>query len=232
MLALNVASVGHVAVGLLAARMHGGASPRQSAAVMATFGAFALLPDVDVAWVALGVPDTGALGHRGFTHSLPFALAVAALTAFFARRRGLRPLHTGLFAFLAVASHGVLDAFTHDSRGIPFLWPLSDARIAFFWRPIPNPPTGLAFLSVRGCEVAAVEALYFAPLLLVMLWPRARLRPRAGPVRLSLRVSVVVGAIALCVIHAQLVLRGTAVVAWLERSSTEGPVVEDRALLR
>src|SRR5262249_10944506 len=69
------------------------------------------------------------LGHRGFTHSLTFALGigilVAALTFWYFRVRFL-PL-AALF-FLITASHGILDACTNGGVGIPLLWPFSDHR--------------------------------------------------------------------------------------------------------
>ena len=76
-LLFTVASLGHVAVGIFAGRVHGAETTRRSLAVMAGFSALAMLPDADVLGVALGLPDAGPLGHRGFTHSLLFALVVA-----------------------------------------------------------------------------------------------------------------------------------------------------------
>jgi inner membrane protein len=84
-------------------------------------------------------------GHRGFTHSLSFALAlglvVAALTFWYLRVR-FRLLWTFLFA--ATASHGVLDALTTGGEGIPFFWPLS-ARRDGPYGPIHWPDIGAEF---------------------------------------------------------------------------------------
>ena len=78
-----------------------------------------------------------------------------------------------------------LDAVTGNSRGVPLLWPLSGVRIAAPWRPLPDPPTGLAFVSLRGCEAAIIELIYFLPILLYALWPRspARHETRSRPTR-------------------------------------------------
>jgi inner membrane protein len=216
----DVASLGHVAVGLLAARVHGADTPRQTATLMVGLAGMAILPDVDVFGVAMGLADSGPLGHRGFTHSLPFALFVAAVVGLCVRRAGFRGLHTGTFVFLAIASHGLLDAMTYGSRGVPLLWPLSDVRLASPWRPIPSAPTGLAFLSMRGLEVAAVEAIYFGPLLLLALWPRPRVAPRATVSWLAARGVGVTLAVTVCLTLAQLVLRDTWLIARLEGASS------------
>ena len=72
---------------------------------------------------------------------------------------------------LAIASHALLDAMTKNSRGMPLFWPLSFRRFEMPWRPIRNPPTGIAFLSRQGLEVALIELGQFAPLLLFALRP-------------------------------------------------------------
>jgi inner membrane protein len=40
-----------------------------------------ILPDLDVIGFALGIPYESQWGHRGFTHSIAFSLAFAALCA-------------------------------------------------------------------------------------------------------------------------------------------------------
>lgn len=71
----------------------------------------ALLPDADVVGFRLGIPYADILGHRGFFHSLAFALGMGLVGA------GLAPvLRCGRMAalggFFAVASHILLDAMT------------------------------------------------------------------------------------------------------------------------
>jgi inner membrane protein len=94
----------------------------------------AVAPDFD----AFSTAAYGStFGHRGFTHSLPFALWAGFLTASLA----FRPLGgsfwvlSGLF-FAAMASHGLLDAMTRGGADIPFFWPASDERYGN-WGPIP-----------------------------------------------------------------------------------------------
>jgi inner membrane protein len=209
---------------MFAGRAHGADNRRASLGLMASFGALAMLPDADVVPVSLGLPDVGLFGHRGLTHSLLFAIVIAVMAALLARRMGLRPLYTGFFVFLAVGSHGPLDALTYDSRGVPLLWPIYAAPIISPWRPIPVAPTGLAFMSTRGLEVALVELIYFLPLLLLSLWPR---RPawRATMARAVWGATAVVVGVSSCLVVAQLVLRGSPLVSRLE-----APVLQELAL--
>jgi inner membrane protein len=211
---------------MFAGRVHGAETPRQSLVVIASFGALAMLPDADVIGVMLGLPDVGPLGHRGLTHSLLFAVAVALGAALLARRLGWRPLYTAFFAFLVVGSHGPLDALTHNSRGVPLLWPISDQAIAMPWRPIPVAPTGMEFVSARGFEIALVEFIYFLPLFLASLWPgRARWRAtfnRAVTGGLALTLAV-----AACLVVAEVILRDSRLVSRLE-----APMLHEIALKR
>lgn len=191
---------------------------------MAGFGALAMLPDADVLPVSLGLPDVGLFGHRGLTHTLLFAIATAVVSAFVAKRMGLRPLYTAFFVFLAVGSHGPLDALTYDSRGVPLLWPIYGAPIASPWRPIPVAPTGLAFMSTRGFDVALVELIYFLPLLLLSLWPR-RSEWKATAARALWGGTAVVVGVTSCLLVAQYVLRSSSIVSRLE-----APVLQELAL--
>jgi len=181
---LIMASVGHLAVGLLAGRLHGGAeaSPRArpSTATLLAFAALAALPDLDVVVVALGAPDVGAAGHRGASHSIAVALTLGLLGALVARRFGWPFARTALVATLALASHGILDAFGEGGRGIPLLWPLTDARFMSPWRLLPDAPRGLAMLSHRGLDDVAAELFIFLPFTAAALWPT-----RAPVIRLT-----------------------------------------------
>jgi inner membrane protein len=166
-----VASVGHVAIGLLLARAYPARSPRERHVARASFAGLALLPDADVIGVSLGLVDGTLWGHRGYSHSLLFAAVVAVGAFLLAPRWDVGRWTASLLAFVAVSSHGLLDAITFDSRGIPFFWPLVDTRLAFPWRVIPPAPHGIAYLSHRGLGVTLVEALYFLPILLAALAP-------------------------------------------------------------
>jgi inner membrane protein len=82
-----------------------------------------VIPDLDV--FLTGTYGT-AWGHRGFTHSLVFALSLAIIAAsptFKACRVSWWSL-PALF-FTIVASHGLLDAMTRGGENVPFFWPFS-----------------------------------------------------------------------------------------------------------
>jgi len=83
-----------------------------------------IVPDIDVfSSAAYGT----WLGHRGFTHSLIFALllGIAAAGVTFRYFRVNWWSLAALF-FLMIASHGLLDALTRGGEGIPFFWPLGN----------------------------------------------------------------------------------------------------------
>jgi inner membrane protein len=155
-------------------------SPGRLALVLA--GA-AAMPDLDVVAFVLGIPYGDPLGHRGFTHSLLFAALVAPALASLSGVRphpAIRPyLIVCWLGFLAVASHGVLDAFTDAGLGVGFLLPFSDERFFFPWRPIMTSPIGPAFFSVHGLAILKNEAVWIiAPTLIGSLVVHRLLRAR------------------------------------------------------
>jgi inner membrane protein len=139
---------------------------------MALFGALGCLPDVDVLGFTYRIPYTGEFGHRGATHSLTVAVVAGLLTALVFGGRGRSRLRMALTAMATVASHGLLDAMTDGGLGVAFLWPLSQLRLLFAWRPIPVAPVGAAFFTHHGFSVFLSELVFFAPFLIYALWPR------------------------------------------------------------
>src|SRR5919106_6577196 len=99
-----MASLGHLAVGMTAARVSSD-EQRPSWRSMAAWSALSMLPDADVVALAFGVAYEDAWGHRGATHSLVFAALIGAAAAMTAPRFGLRRLKTWVLASLVVASH-------------------------------------------------------------------------------------------------------------------------------
>jgi inner membrane protein len=91
--------------------------------------ACAVLPDLDVAGFGYGIRYDDLLGHRGLSHSLLFAAALATLlrAAAFPRQMPGAP-HVWTCLLLATASHGVLDALTDGGLGIAFFAPFDDGR--------------------------------------------------------------------------------------------------------
>lgn len=153
-----------------------GASPRRLAAAMALLSLLALFPDADVVAFTLGIPYAAPWGHRGASHSVAFAAGVALAAALLARALRAPAGRWGLLTFLAVASHGLLDALTNGGLGAALLWPFSNERFFAPVRPLPVAPIGARMLSPRGLYVVLVELFAFIPLWAYALWPRGRAR--------------------------------------------------------
>jgi inner membrane protein len=100
----------------------------------------AVVPDLDVITFSLGIPYANPLGHRGFSHSLVFAGALSALVCLALFKEPIRFTKNWRWllaiTFLAVASHGLLDAATDAGKGIGLFIPFSNKRIFFAFRPI------------------------------------------------------------------------------------------------
>lgn len=134
-----------------------------------------VLPDLDVVAFRLGVPYAAEFGHRGFSHSILFALLIALLGACL-----FRQLHSTfrcalLFLFAAAMSHSLLDAFTNGGLGVAFLWPWSDERFFAPFQFIEAAPLSFKrFLSPVGLGVLWSELLWvWCPLLGLALVSRA-----------------------------------------------------------
>jgi inner membrane protein len=171
-------SLGHLAVGLAAGRLHaGGDGPRLRATV--AFSALALLPDLDGVSLFVRPAADSVWRHRGASHSLALAAAAALLVTVLmgglGRSRG-RMLATAL---LVAASHALLDALTRGARGPMLFWPFSAERILFPVSLLPASPMLPRLLTHRGLDVLLREALVFAPLVVYGLWPRRSSRSRA-----------------------------------------------------
>ena len=140
----------------------------------------AIAPDLDVIGFGLGVPYQHPLGHRGLSHSLAFAAAMAGLLtlALFPRAgTGFSRARAFAFLFLAAASHGILDAFTNGGLGVALLSPFDQTRWFAPFRPIQVSPLGIsAFFSSRGAAVLASELrwLWFPLLSLAVAIAAAR----------------------------------------------------------
>jgi inner membrane protein len=165
----------HAVVGVALATLGRPASARLGLAAAVCAAA----PDLDVIPIWLGVPWGHLLGHRGITHSLAFAAALAGVVAVAAFRAPGPRLGAWLVLFAATASHGVLDAMTDGGIGIAFFAPFDDGRYFLPWRPIPVSPIGVGrFFSARGAAVLRAEVLLvWLPAFLVALvavWRRRR----------------------------------------------------------
>jgi inner membrane protein len=127
---------------------------------VAIAGAIAtIIPDVDVAAFALGIPYDHPFGHRGFTHSIVFALIVTTLFSWMLRVREHR-VAVFVFLFVCTMSHAILDAMTDGGLGIAFFAPFHNERYFLPWTPIRVSPIGVGFFSARGMETLRSELLY------------------------------------------------------------------------
>src|SRR6476646_5000089 len=168
-----MASIGHVVVGMAAARFSRQGRPTSWSPVGAAvvWSGLSLLPDADVYGFRMGVHYADPWGHRGATHSLLFAFGVACAVLVVAKAARLPALRTALIALAVVTSHALLDTLTDGGLGCALLWPFSLERFFAPWTPLPVAPIGRAFLSAEGVRVAAVELIALSPLLAYALWP-------------------------------------------------------------
>ena len=117
------------------------AAPRRSfRAVAAVCAICAVLPDLDGLRRLAGGTDFSFLGgHRGFTHSVVFAIGAATVVSLAAAQRlGVPRLRLFVLIAAATASHGFLDAFTNygSGEGVAFFSPISVERYLAPWQPI------------------------------------------------------------------------------------------------
>ena len=124
----------------------------------------AIIPDADVISFKLGIPYEDFWGHRGFTHSLLFALILGIVVSIlFYRKQLLSWKGAGyiLFFTLCTASHSILDAMTTGGLGVAFFSPWDNSRYFFSWRPIQVSPIGIdTFFGESGISVLKSEAIW------------------------------------------------------------------------
>lgn len=146
---------------------------RPATLVLAGFCAFA--PDLDVLTFRWGIPYESIWGHRGWTHSLAFALLFGTLIGlifkFLDKKNSI-----ALTAWLvfSTASHPLLDMMTNGGRGVALWWPFSEGRIFFPYRPIQVSPLAVSdFFTPWGLEVLASEVIWIGfPAMLLVLFAR------------------------------------------------------------
>ena len=141
----------------------------------------AVLPDADVLSFQFGIPYGSMFGHRGFTHSIVFAilLALVMVSLFYRKEKKFTGPWVGLFAylFLCTLSHGLLDALTDGGLGVAFFSPFSNERYFFSFRPVRVSPLDAGgFFTARGWVILKSE--------LIWIWiPSLVLVPVAGTLR-------------------------------------------------
>ena len=123
------------------------------------------IPDADVITFAFNIPYEHWLGHRGFFHSITFAVILGVLVTFLFYRTTslLSSQGIGLICVftLCTFSHGILDMLTSGGEGIALFAPFDNTRYFFSFRPIQVSPIGASkFFSEWGIRVLKSEAIW------------------------------------------------------------------------
>ena len=175
----RMATAAHVAVGAALGRLFFRHPPSLANFLLAqvVFIGLAIAPDLDLFGYFHGVRYLSEFGHRGASHSLAAALLLALAVALIGRIWEHPFWRTFALAFIAAASHGLLDMLTSGGQGIALLWPLDNHRYLFPWRPIPAAPIGgRLFYSWRGWGIVAEEFAWGLPLFVYAWFPRGWFR--------------------------------------------------------
>ncbi len=118
-----------------------------------------ILPDADVIGFKFGIAYEHPLGHRGFTHSILFALMYSCFLTY-CFRKSASQLKLFVLFFTSIMSHGILDMLTNGGLGVGLFIPFENSRYFFPWTPLEVSPIGRHFFSKRGLEVITNEILY------------------------------------------------------------------------
>jgi len=144
---------GHSIVGFTLSKLF---NSKQNKLLLIVAIASTILPDLDVIAFNFGIPYSHPFGHRGFTHSILFAVIWALGLMWFFGKKDKGAWFT--FIFLSTISHGVLDAMTSGGRGIGFFIPFNNERFFFPFREIVVSPIGVRkFFSDWGLQVIYSE---------------------------------------------------------------------------
>lgn len=114
--------------------------------------------------------------HRGFSHSIMFALVVGLAFVLLLGRRRIREAFACGAGF---ASHSVLDyVTTKEGGGVELLWPFSSERLVFGWAGLSELPSRMAPTEIAASLV--LELMLFTPLLLLAVGVRKYLSKDGG----------------------------------------------------
>jgi inner membrane protein len=144
-------------------------------AIPVTAGLLAVAPDLDTyVMSALGLPYGTVFSHRGFFHSALFLIAFSLALAFLAAKRCWQ---IGFVWSFCALTHPLLDMLTDGGSGVMLLFPFSEGRLFFPWRPIRVSPLSVLRFFSRAGEILASELPFcLAALALglvgLMVWPK------------------------------------------------------------
>lgn len=118
-------------------------------------------PDLDSIAFKFGIAYESQWGHRGFTHSIVFAVIVAILCSTASKWLFSKPKTVFFFAFLSMVSHTFLDALTNGGLGVAVFWPFTSERYFLPWQVIEVSPISISrFFTDRGLAVLSSELIY------------------------------------------------------------------------
>lgn len=147
---------GHAIVGFTLSKV---LSKKNSKILLLLAVASTILPDIDVLAFSFGIPYEAPFGHRGFAHSIVFAVLWATLLMFIFG--SLNRKIWWIVIFLSTISHGILDAMTSGGKGVGFFIPFNNSRFFFPFREIVVSPIGIEkFFSEWGIKVILSELKY------------------------------------------------------------------------
>ncbi len=153
-----------VAAGIALPARFDGVMPRW--VVPVTCGLLGAAPDLDTPLMfALDIRHGSFFAHRGFFHSPFFWAIVCSLLAFATARRAWLPV-AALWTAAAV-THPLLDMLTDGGSGVMLLFPFTEARLFFPWRPIRVSPLGIVRFFDRAGEILWSEAPFDAAALAI-----------------------------------------------------------------
>jgi inner membrane protein len=116
-----------------------------------------VIPDADVIGFKFGIEYASQLGHRGFTHSVCFALVIGLMALIAHKKLNCSRLAAFVFVSLCTVSHPLLDALTDGGLGVALFWPYDNARFFFPWTGIEVSGIGRGFFSMRSLSVLGSE---------------------------------------------------------------------------
>lgn len=154
--------------------------------------AVSVLPDLDILTWYMGIPLSHEYGHRGFSHSILFAVLAALIGARMLKAHKIPwPMAVG-FLFISTISHGILDAFTNGGHGIAFYWPWSETRYFAPYRVIQIAPIHLERILPNRILVVLVSEIMWLwfPLLFLGLCSALTRRFVSGGIALLQTLSV------------------------------------------
>ncbi len=156
---------GHSMVGVTLVKLF---ASKQTRLLLLLAVASTILPDIDVLAFNFGIPYSHPFGHRGFTHSVLFAIIWALLLMWIFGKKD--KVVWFIVIFLSTISHGILDAMTSGGKGVGFLIPFNNERFFFPFRDIKVSPIGIEkFFSEWGLQVLISEFKYiFIPCILLI----------------------------------------------------------------